>query len=129
MPNHAHITIIGHLGKDPVYDESNETARFSVAHTRKRKAGDVTTWYNVTAWRQAAKFASTYLKKGSPVCVTGSPYLDTYKDKDGADKQSLKIDASDVVALGGKEEAAAPAPRASTRPTASASSNDDEPPF
>lgn len=134
MPNHAHITVIGHLGKDPVFDDKHETARFSVAHTRKRKSGDLTTWYNVTAWRGSAKIAAQYLKKGDAVGIVGVPYLDSYTDRDGKPAQMLKIDANDVILMGKSASAKAnedshdvPAPRP-TRPAA-ADTNDDEPPF
>lgn len=128
MPNHATCTIIGHLGKDPELTEAGDApiCRFSVAVTRKRKTGDITTWWNVTAWRQSAKIAAQYLKKGSAICVIGTPYLETYT-KDGVQKQALKLEATEIVLLGRGDGEAKPA-AAPTRAQAEAS-NDDDPPF
>lgn len=127
MSSYAHTILIGHLGKDPVFDEKNEVARFSVAVTRKRKAGDLTTWWNVTAWRGAGKIAAQYLKKGSQVSVSGTPYLEEYQ-KDGVTKQALKLDANDITLLG-KADSTAPAPTPTRRAPAPADAGDDEPPF
>ncbi len=133
MPNYATTTIIGHLGKDPELSAAGEhpLCRFSVAVTRKRKSGDITTWWNVTAWRQSATIAAQYLKKGSAVCIVGTPYLESY-EKDGVTKQALKLEATDVVLLGRSEGESAPATAArtaSTAPKATPPSIDDDLPF
>lgn len=130
MPNYATTTIIGHLGKDPELSAAGEhpLCRFSVAVTRKRKSGDITTWWNVTAWRQSATIASQYLKKGSAVCVIGTPYLETY-EKDGVAKQALKLEATDVVLLGRNEGEAAPAKATTATKAAAAPAVDDDLPF
>lgn len=130
MPNHASITILGHLGKDPVLETKGEygICRFSVAVTRKRKAGDLTTWWNVTAWRKEAEYAGKYLKKGDAVFVQGEPYLDEYTGDDGAKRQSLKIEATRVSSLAARlaraHEADDVAAAAAPKPI-----DADEPPF
>lgn len=100
MPNFANLTIVGHLGKDPVLETKGEytTCRFSVATSRKRKDKDLTTWWSVTAWRKDAEYASKYLKKGDAVLVSGEPYLDEY-EKDGEKRTILKIEAIRVSSL------------------------------
>lgn len=130
MGSFAHLTIVGNLGKDPVFtDGESPVARFSVAVTRKRKDGDLTTWWNVTVWRGQAKVAAQYLKKGSQVLVSGTPYLDTYL-KDGVNKEILKLDANDIQLLGSaRETSAESAPRPVARPVPAPVSTDDEPPF
>ncbi len=104
MPNHSSIHIVGHLGKDPEQSQAGEhsVTRFSVAVTRKRKSGDVTTWWNVTAWRQDAEYAARYLKKGDAVMVVGEPYMEEY-EKDGQKRTSLKVEASRVVSLSNRQ--------------------------
>jgi single-strand DNA-binding protein len=133
MPNIANITLAGHLGKDPELTQVGEhqVCRFSVAHTRKRKAGDVTTWYAVTAWRQSAEYASKYLKKGDAVIVIGEVYLEEYTGKDGTKQRQLKVEAQSVSSLSGPrgEQAPTPAPR-TTAPTSGGGASDiDNPPF
>jgi single-strand DNA-binding protein len=124
MPNHASIHIIGHLGKDPITEQKGEytTCRFSVAVTRKRKDGDLTTWWNITAWRKDAEYVAKYLKKGDVALVVGEPYLDEWTDKDGNKRQTLKIEAQRVTSLTPRKiEPAVAKPAVDT--------NDDEPPF
>ena len=138
MPNHANITIVGHLGKDPLLETHGEytTCRFSVAVSRKRKEQELTTWWNVTAWRKDAEYAAKYLKKGDPVLVMGEPYLDEY-EKDGQKHQMLKIEALRVSSLSGRSAPAAAAPAAdpATAPAPAApaaaggGAGSDEPPF
>jgi single-strand DNA-binding protein len=128
MPNHANVTIIGHMGKDPVTETKGEytTCRFSVATSRKRKDKDLTTWWSVTCWRKDAEYAAKYLKKGDPVLVMGEPYMDEW-EKDGQKHTMLKIEALRVSSLGSRS-AAAP----STPPRAPASKPDpadDDVPF
>lgn len=139
MPNHASITIVGHIGKDPVKEMKGEhtTTRFSVAVSRKRKAGDLTTWWNVTAWRKDAEYAANYLKKGEAVLVTGEPYLDEWTDSAGQKRSMLKIEATRVSSLGGRlatpeaKADGAPAAQPIPRPVAAATAatDDFEPPF
>lgn len=108
MPNHSNITIVGHLGKDPQIEIKGEytTCRFSVATSRKRKDGDVTTWWNVTCWRKDAEYAAKYLKKGDAVLVMGEAYMDQW-DKDGQKHSMLKIEALRVSSLSGRSAQAA----------------------
>jgi single-strand DNA-binding protein len=132
MPNHAHATITGHLGRDAETKAVGDryVINFSVAVTRKTKDSETTTWWRVAYWSKSDKLAQ-YLTKGTPVLAEGTPYLREYESKDGGKKQSLELDARDVVLLGGKQEAApaaaAPGPR---RPAASTADDGmDSPPF
>jgi single-strand DNA-binding protein len=131
MPNHAHATITGHLGRDAETKAVGDryVINFSVAVTRKTKEAETTTWWRVAYWSKSDKLAQ-YLTKGTPVLVEGTPYLREYESKDGGKKHSLELDARDVVLLGGKQDGereAAPAPR---RPAAPAADVDDgSPPF
>lgn len=133
MPNHAHITIVGFVGRDAELAQAGEhqVARFSVATTRRRKTDPLTTWWNVTAWRQAAAFAGQNIKKGSLVLVSGEVYEDPYT-KDGVVRKVLKIDADKVELLsrmdappGGSRDQQ---PSHAAAPAAGAGA-DDEPPF
>lgn len=111
MPNYANITIIGHLGRDPETKEfgGNTVTSFSIAVTQKRKGKDnVTTWYNCAAWNKTGQLVQQYLKKGSTAMVTGTPALETYTNKDGVQKSSIKVDVKEIQFLDRKGETAAP---------------------
>lgn len=131
MPNHANIHLIGHLGQDAKVSAQGDRCviNFAVAHTRKRKDVETTTWWNVAYWCKVDRI-SQYLKKGKPVLVSGEPYERQYKRKDGTDGSQMQIDASDVVLLGGREDAAdAPAAPAAPAPAKAAADAQDGPPF
>lgn len=132
MPNHASITLLGHIAEPKISGEGDSMcARFGLAVTRKRKAGDLTTWYNVTCWRKDAAFVAQYVKKGALLLVEGEPYQEEYEGK-----MFLKVDARRVVNCTAKElpiviEEEAPAPAAKParlRPPTPAIA-EDEPPF
>ncbi|MCW5960420.1 MAG: single-stranded DNA-binding protein [Pyrinomonadaceae bacterium] len=103
------ITVIGNLGKDPELrytPQGDAVCDFSVAvNDRKRdKSGDyqdVTTWFRVTTWRKMAENASKYLSKGRQVYVEGRLQVDEWQDRDGKDRFTLNIQASEVQFLGG----------------------------
>lgn len=99
MPNHSSVTLVGHISEPKISGEGDSmVARFSLAVTRKRKAGDLTTWWNVTCWRKDAAFVAQYVKKGALLLVEGEPYNELYQEK-----LYLKVDARKVVNLTAKE--------------------------
>jgi single-strand DNA-binding protein len=102
MPNHASVTIVGHLGHDPAVRAVGDqnVANFSVAVTRKRKDHENTTWYNVSAWGRLADVAGSYLLKGAPVMITGDIQMESYKKNDGTDGSKLAVNARELVLLG-----------------------------
>lgn len=130
MPNHASITIVGHIAEPKFSGEGDKTvARFGLAVTRKHKEGDLTTWYNCTCWRKDAAFMQQYAKKGALFLVEGEPYQEEYQGK-----QYLKVDARRVVSLGSKELPIVvvddpPAPKPAPRKPAPIADDGSGPPF
>ena len=130
MPNHSSVTLVGHIAEPKISGEGdNMVARFSLAVTRKRKAGDLTTWWSVTCWRKDAAFVAQYVKKGALLLVEGEPYNELYQEK-----LYLKVDARKVVSLGGKELPIvvvddAPAPSPKPRKPAPVEDDTSSPPF
>lgn len=103
------IIIIGNLGRDPELrytPQGDAVCDFSVAvNDRKRdKAGDyqdVVTWYRVTLWRKMAENASKYLTKGKQVYIEGRLQLEEWQDRDGNNRYTLNVNATDMHFLGG----------------------------
>ena len=103
------ITIIGNLGRDPELRYTPQgiaVCNFSIATNEKRrdKAGemqDVTTWFKVTLWRQQAENASKYLTKGSPVYIEGRLKVEEWTDRDGNNRHTLEVQASEMQFLSG----------------------------
>ena len=107
------ITIIGNLGKDPELrytPQGDAVCDFSVAvNDRKRdKSGDfqdVTTWFRITLWRKLAENASKYLTKGKQVYIEGRLGVEEWQDRDGNNRYTLNITASEMQFLsGGRNE-------------------------
>ena len=98
------IQIIGNLGRDPEMrytPQGNNVTSFSVAVTRRWDDKEETTWFNVSAWGRLAEICNQYLTKGKQVYIEGRIHpQQTYTDRDGITRASLKITANEVVMLG-----------------------------
>ncbi|MBK7708803.1 MAG: single-stranded DNA-binding protein [Acidobacteria bacterium] len=104
------ITIVGNLGRDPELrytPQGDAVCNFSVAVNEKKrdKAGemqDITTWFRVTLWRRQAENASKYLTKGSPIYIEGRLHVEEWTDRDGNNRYTLEVSATDMQFLGGR---------------------------
>lgn len=96
------VTLIGHLGKDPVvrtFQAGGRVANFSLATSEswKDKATgekkDRTEWHNVSITNDAlVGIAEKYLRKGSKVYLEGQLQTRKYQDKDtGADRYTTEV--------------------------------------
>ena len=102
------IIVIGNLGRDPELrytPQGNAVCNFSVATSEKKrdKAGEMqeaTIWFRVTTWGKLAETASKYLTKGRPVYVEGRLRVDEWTDRDGKNRYTLEINASDLHFIG-----------------------------
>jgi len=112
MPNHANITIAGHIGQDPELKRTpsdKAVCNFSVAVKTGFGDREVTTWWRVTFFGKRAENAAKYLSKGSAVIVSGEPQNRPY-ESNGEQRYSLEISGNDWGFAGGKgEQSAAPA--------------------
>ncbi len=103
------IIVIGNLGRDPELrytPQGNAVCNFSVATSEKKrdKAGEmqeVTTWFRVTTWNKQAENASKYLTKGRPIYVEGRLRIEEWTDRDGKNRYTLEVNATDLQFLGG----------------------------
>src|ERR687894_2273114 len=98
------VIVVGNLGRDPEMrftSQGTPVCTFSVAtnERRKDKGGepqDVTTWFRVTVWGKQAETASKYLTKGRQVYVEGRLHLEEWTDRDGKQRHTLEVNATDV---------------------------------
>jgi single-strand DNA-binding protein len=104
------VQIIGHLGRDPElrYMASGAAvANVSVATTSKRKdkhTGETiedTQWHRVTFYERLAEVANEYLHTGSSVYIEGRIKYGKFTDKNGVEKNTVDIIATDLQFLGG----------------------------
>lgn len=127
------VTLIGNLGKDPEvrYMPNGEAAtEVTIATTeawKDKNTGEqkeATEWHRVKFYRRLAEIAGQYLKKGSQVYVEGKLQTRKWQDKDGQDRYTTEIIASEMKMLGKREgmgdsSTTAPAARATYAPPAS----------
>lgn len=118
--------IKGNVGSDPKITEfegGGKVAQFSIATTTRgyetkdgRKIEDVTQWHDIVVNRKGlVGVVEKFIKKGTPVLVTGELRYRDYTDKDGIKRRAAEIYVSELELCGGgnggkKDEAPAPAP-------------------
>src|SRR5438128_11468115 len=110
------IMLIGNLGRDPelqVKSDGTPFTRFSIAVNRNTKTStgekrEETEWFNVVAWRQLAEICERYLHKGSKVYIEGRLTQRKYTDKNGLERTSVEVQATDMEMLSPKQAGAAP---------------------
>ncbi|OLE51043.1 MAG: hypothetical protein AUG51_25070 [Acidobacteria bacterium 13_1_20CM_3_53_8] len=103
------IILVGNLGRDPELrytPQGTPVCNFTVATNEKRKdrsgeMQDVTTWFRVTLWGRQAETASQFLTKGRSVYVEGRLRVEEWQDRDGKQRYTLEVHATDLQFLGG----------------------------
>jgi len=108
------IMLIGNLGRDPEMNytpDGTAVAKFSLAVNRITKSATgerqtETEWFYIVAWRQLAETCSTYLKKGHKVFIEGRLATRKYTDKNGVERTSVEVVASDMEFLTPKDRQA-----------------------
>ena len=137
------VILVGNLGRDPEtrYMPNGEAvANITLATTdtwKDRTSGErqeKTEWHRVTFYRRLAEIAGEYLKKGSQVYVEGRLETRKWTDKEGKDRYTTEIIASEMKMLGSRAGAGAPSYEASedagagsARPAAKAASGAKSP--
>lgn len=104
--------LIGNSGRDAevrYLASGMAVANFSIATSSYRKDKQTgerieeTQWHRVTAFDRLAEIAGEYIKKGTKVYVEGTIKYGTYTDKDGVEKNTTDIVASQITLLSSKE--------------------------
>jgi single-strand DNA-binding protein len=109
------VILVGTLGKDPevrysqagaamtsVSVATNESWKDKVTGEKQER----TEWHRVKFFGRLAEIAGEYLKKGGQVYIEGSLRTEKYTDKQGVEKYSTDIIASEMQMLGGRPEGA-----------------------
>ncbi len=129
------IILVGNLGRDPELrytPQGTPVCSFTMATNERRKdrtgeMQDQTTWFRVTLWGRQAETASQYLTKGRPVYIEGRLRVDEWTDRDGKQRHTLEVHATDMHFIGARgEEAAAAHAAAGSSPSAPASAPNTE---
>jgi single-strand DNA-binding protein len=114
------VTLVGNCGRDPeirYLPSGQAVANISIATTSRRKNKETgesiedTQWHRVVFYERLAEICAEYIKRGKPVYVEGRLKYGKYTDKDGVEKNTCDIVATELQLLGGREEGAAPTAR------------------
>ena len=106
------VILVGNCGRDPEvrYAPSGAAiANVSIATSSKRKDKNTgesieeTQWHRVTFYDRLAEIAGEYLKKGRSVYIEGRLKYGKYTDKDGIERNTVDIVATEMQLLGGRE--------------------------
>jgi len=126
------VILVGNAGRDTetrFLPSGQAVSNVSLATTSRRKdkaTGEYieeTQWHRITFFERLAEIAGEYVKKGSPIYVEGRLTYRKYTDKDGIEKTSTDIIASELQLLGGKPENQAPRAPAEQKPAPKAPSS------
>lgn len=105
------VILVGNLGADPEtrYKQNGDAIcniRLATTDTWKDKntgeRQESTEWHRVVFYRKLAETANQFLRKGSQIYVEGRIKTRKWQDKDGQDRYTTEIEASEMVMLGGR---------------------------
>ncbi len=105
------VILVGNLGADPetrAMPSGTTVANLRIATSeswRDKQSGEQqerTEWHRVALFGRLGEIAAEYLKKGSQVYIEGSLRTRKWQDKQGNERYSTEIVASDMQMLGGR---------------------------
>ena len=122
------VILTGNVGQDPKitnFDNGGKVAQFTLATTERgyttrdgKEIEDVTTWHNIVVRRTGlAGVCEQFVKKGTPLLVSGKIQTRTYQDNAGQTRYVTEIFVDEMELLGSKRPEQAPAPEPEYRPT------------
>ena len=106
------VILVGNLGADPESrfmpnGDAVCNVRLATTESWKDKASgekrEITEWHRVVFYRRLAEIASQYLKKGTPVYVEGRIRTRKWQDKEGQERYTTEIEATEMQMLGRRE--------------------------
>ncbi|MBK7663269.1 MAG: single-stranded DNA-binding protein [Sterolibacteriaceae bacterium] len=106
------VILVGNLGADPEtrYLPSGDAVtnvRLATTESWKDKTSgekkELTEWHRVVFFRRLAEIAGQYLKKGSPVYVEGRIRTRKWTDKEGQERYTTEIEATEMQLLGSRQ--------------------------
>lgn len=106
------VMITGRLGADPEMRHTPQgsiVTNFTVASNRMWKSSDgashdSTEWFRVTAWDKLGAMCNDMLAKGVRVYVEGRLQTRKWQDKEGNDRYTTEVVASDLIVLSSRAE-------------------------
>lgn len=145
------VILVGNVGADVetrYMPNGDAVANVRLATTeswKDKNSGEkreVTEWHRLVAYRKLAEIFSQYVKKGSQLYIEGRIKTRKWQDKDGQERYTTEVEATEMKMLGRREgqgepvsrddpfaPAAAAGGNANRRPPANVADLDDDIPF
>lgn len=111
------VILVGNAVADPEtrYMASGDAVsniRLATSESWKDKATgekkEVTEFHRVVFYRKLAEIVGQYVKKGSALYIEGRIRTRKWQDKDGQDRYTTEIEATEMQMLGGKQNSDSP---------------------
>ena len=108
------VILMGNCGRDPeirYLPSGGAVANISIATTSKRKDKNTgesiedTQWHRIQFFDRLAEIVGEYVKKGAPLYVEGRLKYGKYTDKDGIERNTVDIIATEMQLLGSRQGA------------------------
>lgn len=105
------VILVGNLGKDPevrYMPSGGAVANVTLATSeswKDKQSGEQqerTEWHTVVFFNRLAEIAGEYLKKGAQIYIEGSLRTRKWQDKEGKDRYTTEIVASEMQMLGSR---------------------------
>ncbi|MDR1162305.1 MAG: single-stranded DNA-binding protein [Candidatus Accumulibacter sp.] len=109
------VILVGNLGADPevrymTNGDAVANIRLATSETWNDKntgeKRETTEWHRVVFFRRLAEIVSQYLKKGSSVYIEGRIRTRKWQDKEGQDRYTTEIEATEMKMLGSRQSTA-----------------------
>ena len=106
------VILVGNLGKDPetrYMPNGDAVCNITIATTdswKDKATGEkkeATEWHRIVLYRKLGEIAGQYLKKGSQVYIEGKLATRKWQDKDGNDRYTTEIVATEMQMLGSRQ--------------------------
>ena len=107
------VILLGNLGADPetrYMPNGDAVANIRMATTeswKDKNSGEkkeITEWHRVVFFRKLAEIVGQYLKKGSSVYIEGRIRTRKWTDKEGQERYTTEIEATEMQMLGGRSD-------------------------
>ena len=137
------VMLIGNLGRDPEvrYTQGGKAvANFTLATNevwldKDGNKQEQAEWHKIVAWGKLGEICGQYLSKGKRVYIEGRIRSNKWKDKEGNDRTTIEINATDMIMLDARGDApeskgegkARPAPEGEDMPPPESGPEDDIP--
>ena len=127
------VILVGNLGADPdvrymASGEAVANVRLATTDSFKDKNSgekrEVTEWHRVVFYRGLADIVGKYLKKGSSVYVEGRIKTRKWNNKDGQERYTTEIEATEMQMLGGRPGGTSDSGSSAKKPASSTPPND-----